>query len=409
MAKIRIAVQGCCHGELNEIYKTVTRVSSINKIDLVIILGDFQSIRNTHDLQSISIPPKYRKMGDFPKYYYGTLKAPIPTIFIGGNHESMRQLMLLPYGGFVAQNIFYMGYSNIIWFQGVRIGGLSGIWKEWDVETERPSWDFLEGQNWRVNVRSLYHVRKMDFAPLFMIRDNLDIMLSHDWPDGVVYHGDIEKLLKRKPYFRRDINKGELGSPVSWELLRKLRPKWWLSAHLHVKYEAIIKHKDISSEEQCSHTDDRNPDEIELNLDTSADNSEETREVLGNKATLVSENMETKFLALDKCLPGREWFQVIEVEPDTSHPSWKDKSSFYWDPEFISCLKYVQSKHETIRNVSLSELGCEMRNCGEGQGVSRKPVNFDIYKIPHYIDRLKTTERAQTQLFVDRFLSRTSP
>lgn len=45
----------------------------------------------------------------YPRYYSGEKKAPVLTIFIGGNHEASNYLQELPYGGWVAPNIFYMG------------------------------------------------------------------------------------------------------------------------------------------------------------------------------------------------------------------------------------------------------------------------------------------------------------
>lgn len=54
------------------------------------------------------------------RYYNGEKVAPILTIFIGGNHEASNYLQELPYGGWVAPNIYYLGYAGIIniagWF-----------------------------------------------------------------------------------------------------------------------------------------------------------------------------------------------------------------------------------------------------------------------------------------------------
>jgi len=36
----------------------------------------------------MSVPLKYRQMGDFKDYYSGKSVAPVPTIFVGGNHEA---------------------------------------------------------------------------------------------------------------------------------------------------------------------------------------------------------------------------------------------------------------------------------------------------------------------------------
>ena len=45
------------------------------------------------------------------RYYSGDVLAPVLTIFIGGNHEASNYLQELPYGGWVAKNIYYMGTS----------------------------------------------------------------------------------------------------------------------------------------------------------------------------------------------------------------------------------------------------------------------------------------------------------
>lgn len=45
----------------------------------------------------------------FNRYYNGECIAPILTVFVGGNHESSHFLQELPYGGWVAPNIYYMG------------------------------------------------------------------------------------------------------------------------------------------------------------------------------------------------------------------------------------------------------------------------------------------------------------
>lgn len=55
-------------------------------------------MRNQTDLASLACPPKYRQMGDFHDYYVGKKKAPVLTIFIGGNHEAstyLRELYVL--------------------------------------------------------------------------------------------------------------------------------------------------------------------------------------------------------------------------------------------------------------------------------------------------------------------------
>lgn len=67
--------------------------------------------------------------------------------------------------------------------------------------------------------------------------------MSHDWPRGIYHHGDKEKLLKWKQHFRSEIKNNTLGSRPAEELLKKIRPKYWFSGHLHVKFPAVLRHK----------------------------------------------------------------------------------------------------------------------------------------------------------------------
>jgi lariat debranching enzyme len=102
-------------------------------------------------------------------------------------------------------------------------------------------------------------------------------MLSHDWPRGVYHFGDVDKLLRAKPFFKEEVLTNSLGSAPSQELLTVLQPKYWFAAHLHVKFPAIVTH------------------------------------------TVTEEDVEkqtgiTKFLALDKCLPRRHFLQVRRIK-----------------------------------------------------------------------------------------------
>ena len=108
---INIAVEGCCHGELDAIYSAILDAENGHSvhIDLLLICGDFQSIRSFEDFDSVAVPSKYKRMNSFHDYFTGKKVAPVPTIFIGGNHENSLALHSLYYGGFVAPNIYFLG------------------------------------------------------------------------------------------------------------------------------------------------------------------------------------------------------------------------------------------------------------------------------------------------------------
>ncbi|KAG4906148.1 hypothetical protein JHK85_058333 [Glycine max] len=80
----------------------------------------------------------------------------------------------------------------------------------------------------------------------------------------------LEELVRRKHYFSKRGKR--LGSKPAAELLEKLKPHYWFSAHLHCKFAALVQH--------------------------------------GEGGPL------TKFLALDKCIPGRDFLQIVEIESD---------------------------------------------------------------------------------------------
>ena len=69
---IRIAVDGCCHGELDKIYATLEqiRVDHGTPVDLLLVCGDFECIRDYRDLATVAVPPKYRKLVSILLIYY---------------------------------------------------------------------------------------------------------------------------------------------------------------------------------------------------------------------------------------------------------------------------------------------------------------------------------------------------
>lgn len=65
-----IAVEGCAHGELDQIYQSVDTLAKQRnvKVDLLICCGDFQAVRNECDLQCMAVPNKFKHICTFYKY-----------------------------------------------------------------------------------------------------------------------------------------------------------------------------------------------------------------------------------------------------------------------------------------------------------------------------------------------------
>lgn len=302
MKKIHIAVAGCSHGEMDKIYATLAEIERTEgyKFDLLISCGDYQAIRNYGDLRHMHVSDKYRNLQTFYRYYSGELTAPILTLFVGGNHESSGFLGELPNGGWVAPRIYYMGHASVVQFAGLRIAGLSGIYNKHHYQTghwERPPFNDYGG------ICSSYYVRSIDIFRLKQLRPHetmkgppVDIMISHDWPAGITDYGDVDQLLKLKPYFKEDIQKNTLGNPASLGLLFDIRPRYWLAAHLHCIFAALVPHQ-------------RGKNEME-------------------------EVPPTRFLSLDKPLPHRHFLQALEFEvPDEA------ELKLSYDPIWLAILK----------------------------------------------------------------------
>ncbi|KAI1076461.1 lariat debranching enzyme, C-terminal domain-containing protein [Whalleya microplaca] len=366
---VRIAVEGCGHGTLDAIYAAVAKSCEARKwdgVDLLIIGGDFQAARNAADLYLMAVPRKYRQLGDFQAYYRGDRTAPYLTIFIGGNHEAAAHLSELYYGGWVAPNIYYLGAANVLRFGPLRIAGMSGIWKGGDYR--RTHHERLPFKN--SDIRSFYHVREIDVRKLLLLREQVDVGLSHDWPRGIENHGNYNALWKIKPDFERESRDGTLGNPAAAYVMDRLRPAYWFSAHLHCKYAAIKTYDppsaaEVSTDEATTQPSApvpaeepaANPDEIDLDMDeeddepapsnpsneanpppsTSTSTSavpDELRAQLpasfakptpashqgpklnpGQPVPPTITNTTTRFLSLDKCLPGRKFIQVCALAP----------------------------------------------------------------------------------------------
>lgn len=378
MPKVKIAIEGCCHGELDAIYRLVSKDT-----ELLIICGDFQAIRNRSDLQALKVPPKYLTTGDFPKYYLGAKKAPFLTIFIGGNHESLLYMHELQFGGWVAPNIYYLGEFGSVWFRGLKITGISGIYnKDSFNKALTPSApDYTLPYN-RETIATIYHVKPKNYLKL-LLNGLSDIVLTHDWPHGVWKGGDIGQLLRHKPFFKDDIHSGKLGSPLAEKALNYLKPRYWFSLHLHTRFTASIKHrvdpvKRVKVDPLSTAPGSKNDDEIAFDMDDDfqdpdvqkkekevstlafeskevADDVKEALETTEATQTPLSlaekmqskrrisegEVKETFFLSLDKCLPRKRFLEHMQIDTKaSSHPSQTSNLLFY-DKRALAIQKVI--------------------------------------------------------------------
>ncbi|EJU05916.1 Metallophos-domain-containing protein [Dacryopinax primogenitus] len=372
---MKIAVEGCCHGQLDNTYAEIAKHEREGsyKVDLLLICGDFQAVRNRGDLRFMAVPDKYKKLGGFHRYYTGEAKAPVLTIVIGGNHEASNYMWELYHGGWLAPNIYYLGSAGSVLVNGLRLAGISGIYKP-DHYTMGHHERFPYNSS---HMRSIYHTRIYDVQRL-MLLESPDIFISHDWPLSIEQHGDTQGLLRHKPFFKEEIRTNTLGSPPLLQLLNTIRPQRWFAAHLHTRFEAVYKHdaptktvampavaepgtnpdeiildedmdegdRKIDAEikgEASARTMSENPDEIALDDEEDAGN-QEADGVFGVKSTetcpapLPPPTREsTQFLALDKCLPKRRYLEIVDV--DTPIPIGPHGPLMTFNPQWLAIMR----------------------------------------------------------------------
>jgi lariat debranching enzyme len=322
------------------------------------------------------MPEKYYDMHDFHEYYSGARIAPYLTIFIGGNHEASNYMWELYYGGWAAPKIYYMGAANVIRLGPLRIAGLSGIWKGYDYKKphyERLpynqddvksiyhvreldvrkllqlrsqvdvglSHDWPRGMEWKGNHRQLFK-----FKPYF----------EQEAKDGTLGSVAATKVLERlrPPYWfsaHMHAKYSAIWKHQSEQITSVIQPEATKSASV-VKDDGEI---DLDMDDDAPIVIAKNEAEIDLDLD-----GEETPEVprpdlkeatidalnqgspnegvdkvpqdirnllpdsFAQSTDQSSEslpfpeditNTTTQFLALDKCLPNKNFLQLLEIAP----------------------------------------------------------------------------------------------
>jgi len=149
-------------------------------------------------------------------------------------------------------------------------------------------------------------------------------------------------------------------------LLQNLKPRWWFSAHLHARYEATYNHTSpgapVEVSQPSAHPPQpvQNPDEIVID-DDEFDNVEPapppTQEAspttktenevgkINDEALSAPPPVITSFLALDKCLPQRQFLEVIDVDAPAPH----DTAVLSFDPEWLAINRAFHPWFSTAR------------------------------------------------------------
>jgi lariat debranching enzyme len=229
---VTFAAVGDVHGDIHAMVRLLDQWERQHgrTFDFVLQVGDFEPHRHEQDLQSASIPTKYRSLGDFPDFFAGRAAFRWPVYFIGGNHEPYGFLETIPGGGEVAPGCHYLGRVARLERDGLVIVGLTGIYKE-------------SAFGGRPPIRALGSTPKKAFT--YFSEDDIeralafgraDVLVLHDWPLGAItpeQHADVRGQ-------RRAGDSGDLGNPWARALVDRLRPRLVVAGHMHWRHRSRI-------------------------------------------------------------------------------------------------------------------------------------------------------------------------
>ncbi len=207
----KIVVFGDAHGKQNELYARAQELGA----DTILQVGDFETIRKEEDLKFFPAPPRFRKVKDF-KDFYQRGSVPIKTFFIGGNHEAFNVLEPFPNGGQILENLYYLGRVGVVEIDGLKIGGISGIYSGKKFHGQRKP---------ELNSSDRRYFTLEDFHKIADMK--LDVLLMHDWIFRSKFGDDGEITV-------------ESSRPEIEECIRKASPRYVFCGHVHYSYRHVL-------------------------------------------------------------------------------------------------------------------------------------------------------------------------
>jgi predicted phosphodiesterase len=195
-------------------------------VDLVLAVGDVEAFRHADDHRR-----KTAKRGmpaEFAEYADGLRRMKRPLYFIGGNNEDFEALHDSPQGFELAPNVHYLGRAGQHTVKGLRIAYLSGIHapRFFEQPLKRPT--SLD------TAKQAGYFRAPEVERLMGLRD-VDMLLVHEWPRGIVQRARDEGLSNGRP-----LPSYWIGNPVTRKLVDTVRPRWVLCGHSHKAFAVSL-------------------------------------------------------------------------------------------------------------------------------------------------------------------------
>jgi lariat debranching enzyme len=273
-------------------------------------------------------------------------------------------------------------------------------------------------------------VRDYDVRKLLSVGGDVDVCLSHDWPAWVELFGDSEGLYASKPPFYESAKKDGLGSKPATQLLDHLRPAYWFSGHMHVKFEATVQHAEATIDETVRKLDVSEALRAELPV---FDNGYKAALTTATPGVEKSKNGTTKFLALSKVGQDTDaYLDLLELDlPERAEdPQYLEKTAdgiyqLHYDEEWLAITRAYNdsllladpetlvvppsSRQNTPRITAETIVGHQkwVRENVTAKGLLRIPQNFVAHAPFHSAEMVGTEEQpleypnAQTSAFAE--------
>lgn len=234
----RFAVVGDIHGRFEDLANALDRVrDKWGLLDFILAVGDVEPNRGYEDHLGVVGPPRYRKVGDFPRVAAGDISLGAPLYFIGGNHDPYPALDQAGAGEW-APGVWWLGRCGVSKVADVNVGFLSGIYsRKYSDTPEMRRKDPKQRIYWhRSEVERLTRVARRHHG-------RVDVLLTHDWPSGVGTNRDGRPV----------------GDPAVRQLTEAIRPRVHACGHMHHDHRARIG----STQVVCLAKPIRTPDRVQ--------------------------------------------------------------------------------------------------------------------------------------------------
>jgi len=235
MKDLYFAAVGDVHGHIYSMLGLLQKweIKHGKSLSFVFQVGDFEAHRHKEDLLTMDAPTKYKKLGDFANFYTGRADFPYPLYFIGGNHESYGFLDRFPQGREIAPNFNYLGRVNSIELSGLKIVGVSGIYKP-DLFSLPNRASVSEFSNHSNKEHIGFLESEIEQA---MNYGHADVLILHDWASEII----SPEALKIFQHKYSNARYESIGNEYARLLVEALQPKLVLCGHLHFKYRYALK------------------------------------------------------------------------------------------------------------------------------------------------------------------------